>query len=40
MFDVVCADCGKTTQVPFEPRESRPVYCNDCFAKVRLQQVR
>ena len=37
MFDVVCADCGTTTQVPFEPRESRPVYCNDCFTKVRLQ---
>ena len=35
MFEVVCADCGVTTQVPFEPRESRPVYCSDCFSKVR-----
>jgi CxxC-x17-CxxC domain-containing protein len=35
MFDVVCAECGKPTQVPFEPREARPVYCSDCFAKVR-----
>jgi len=37
MYDVICAECGTTTQVPFEPRESRPVYCNDCFGKVRLQ---
>lgn len=35
MFDVICADCGKTAQVPFEPRESRPVYCSDCFEKAR-----
>ena len=35
MFDVVCADCGVTTQVPFEPREGRPVYCSDCFSKAR-----
>ncbi|MEA2681769.1 MAG: hypothetical protein QOK05_97 [Chloroflexota bacterium] len=39
MFDVVCADCGKTTQVPFEPRESRPVYCSDCFDKSRVRAV-
>ncbi|MFN2466459.1 MAG: CxxC-x17-CxxC domain-containing protein [Candidatus Dormibacteria bacterium] len=36
MFDVVCADCGRTTQVPFEPRESRPVYCSDCFERSRV----
>ena len=33
MFDAVCADCGKNTQVPFSPRGDRPVYCSDCFAK-------
>lgn len=33
MFQVVCADCGKETEVPFEPRGDRPVYCSDCFAK-------
>ena len=32
MFDVVCAECGKTTQVPFRPTGSRPVYCSDCFS--------
>jgi CxxC-x17-CxxC domain-containing protein len=31
MFQAVCADCGKTTEVPFEPRQGRPVYCRDCF---------
>ncbi len=36
MFSVTCADCGKDTQVPFEPREGRPVYCSDCYNKVRL----
>jgi len=31
MYDVVCADCGQPTQVPFKPREDRPVYCKDCY---------
>lgn len=33
MFDAVCASCGRTCQVPFEPRNDRPVYCSDCFRK-------
>lgn len=32
-FEVVCADCGETTTVPFEPTNDRPVYCRDCFTK-------
>lgn len=32
MHDVVCAECGVTTQVPFKPRNDRPVYCRECFA--------
>ena len=35
MFPAVCAECGKETSVPFEPRQDRPVYCSDCFRKVR-----
>jgi CxxC-x17-CxxC domain-containing protein len=31
LHDVVCANCGVTTQVPFKPKEDRPVYCRDCF---------
>ena len=33
MFPAVCAECGKSTQVPFQPRGDRPVYCSDCFSK-------
>ena len=35
MFPAVCADCGKETEVPFEPRGDRQVYCSDCYRKVR-----
>jgi CxxC-x17-CxxC domain-containing protein len=33
MFSAVCASCGKTAEVPFEPRGDRPVYCSDCYRK-------
>jgi CxxC-x17-CxxC domain-containing protein len=33
MYSVVCADCGQQTEVPFQPRGDRPVYCRECFAK-------
>ena len=36
MFPAVCAQCGKETEVPFEPREGRPVYCSDCYNKTRM----
>ncbi len=32
MFPAVCAQCGKETQVPFQPSGDRPVYCSDCFS--------
>lgn len=35
MFTAVCAACGQTALVPFKPRGDRPVYCSDCFNKVR-----
>lgn len=35
LHSVVCAECGVQTQVPFRPRDSRPVYCRDCFAAQR-----
>jgi CxxC-x17-CxxC domain-containing protein len=35
MFATTCSDCGKETTVPFEPRQGRPVYCSDCYRKVR-----
>ena len=36
MFSAVCAQCGKDTEVPFEPREGRPVYCSECYKNIRL----
>ena len=38
MFPVKCAQCGKDTEVPFEPRSDRPVYCSDCYNKVRTSK--
>lgn len=35
MFPATCAECGKETEVPFEPREGRPVYCSDCYSKIK-----
>jgi CxxC-x17-CxxC domain-containing protein len=35
MFPVKCAQCGKDTEVPFEPRGDKPVYCSDCYRKIR-----
>lgn len=31
MYPAVCAACGQQTEVPFEPRQDRPVYCRDCY---------
>jgi CxxC-x17-CxxC domain-containing protein len=31
MFATTCAQCGRDTEVPFQPRGDRPVYCRDCF---------
>jgi CxxC-x17-CxxC domain-containing protein len=38
MFPVKCAQCGKDTKVPFEPRGDKPVYCSDCYRKVRTSR--
>ena len=35
MFDAVCADCGKACKVPFNPTDGKPVYCSECFAKMK-----
>lgn len=31
MYTATCASCGNEAQVPFQPREDRPVYCSDCY---------
>lgn len=35
MYKATCADCGKECEVPFEPKEGRPVYCKECYQKHR-----
>lgn len=34
-FTATCAACGREARVPFEPKTDRPVYCSECFAKMR-----
>ena len=38
MFAAVCAQCGKDCEVPFQPREDRPVYCSDCYNSNRMNR--
>jgi CxxC-x17-CxxC domain-containing protein len=35
MFTATCSRCGKEAQVPFQPRQDKPVYCSDCFRSQR-----
>jgi CxxC-x17-CxxC domain-containing protein len=35
---VTCAQCGVGTTVPFLPTQNRPVYCRDCFVRMRTSQ--
>lgn len=36
-FEATCAECGGIAKVPFQPREDRPVYCSECFAKQKAE---
>ena len=36
LYPATCARCGQPTQVPFQPRGDRPVYCSSCFQQERL----
>ncbi|MCL2772873.1 MAG: zinc-ribbon domain containing protein [Oscillospiraceae bacterium] len=35
MHVTTCAKCGKEAKVPFQPVAERPVYCSECFAKMK-----
>jgi CxxC-x17-CxxC domain-containing protein len=35
MYPAVCSSCGKETEVPFQPRNDKPVYCRECFQERR-----
>jgi CxxC-x17-CxxC domain-containing protein len=40
MYPAVCSNCGKDTEVPFQPRTDKPVYCRECFAERRASAPR
>ncbi len=33
MHSAVCSRCGKSTEVPFQPRGDKPVFCRDCYSR-------
>ena len=35
MYVATCDSCGNEAKVPFKPRGDRPIYCSDCFSKMR-----
>ncbi len=35
MHKAVCSECKKECEVPFKPTEGKPVYCRDCYAKMK-----
>lgn len=37
MYPAVCSECGKETTVPFKPAPEKPVFCPDCFRKMRTR---
>lgn len=38
MYTITCAQCGKDAEVPFEPRQGRPVYCSDCYNAAKMSR--
>jgi CxxC-x17-CxxC domain-containing protein len=37
-FQTVCASCGAPAEVPFEPKQGRPVYCSNCYSKMKTDR--
>src|SRR3990170_2593180 len=38
MHNAICGDCGNECEIPFKPKDSRPVYCRECFQKHKPQE--
>ena len=36
MFPIVCAECGQSAHVPFQPRDARRVLCAECHDAQRV----
>jgi CxxC-x17-CxxC domain-containing protein len=40
LYLVPCAQCGREARVPFQPRGSKPVLCQECFQRKRMNGAR
>jgi len=38
LTNVICSDCGNECEIPFKPKDSRPVYCRECFQNHKPQE--
>ncbi|HBE89794.1 MAG: hypothetical protein A3E37_05520 [Candidatus Andersenbacteria bacterium RIFCSPHIGHO2_12_FULL_46_9] len=38
LVHVKCDRCGRDTDVPFEPKAGQPVYCRECYEKVKADR--
>ncbi len=36
-YPIICAACGREATVPFVPSEDRPVYCEECYRRLRAE---
>ena len=39
LFLTVCSVCNKEAKTPFKPNLNRPVYCSDCYEKVKSGEI-
>lgn len=37
-FPAICTQCGQNTEVPFEPKADRPVYCRECYRNIKVNR--
>ncbi len=35
MHKATCSECGQECEVPFKPKDGRPVFCRECYSKKR-----
>lgn len=36
-YAIICKNCRKEGQVPFQPRDPHDILCGDCFTKARKE---
>jgi CxxC-x17-CxxC domain-containing protein len=38
MHKITCAECGAEGEVPFLPKNNKPVYCASCYERTRVRR--